>query len=114
MEVMAASLHRLVVNAKLLQNVNSVGAEFHSSMGGLVMFSSDPTTMVTDLAPWVVAPSGVASWFWLPSELKEWDLFLREKTDDDVIDLAAVVASLRDPTGDYQIDTYLDLLDRRQ
>lgn len=112
MEVTAASLHRLVVNAKLLQSVNSVGAEFHTSHNHLTMFSSDPTTLVTDFASWVDNPTEVASWFWTPAKLKDLDLVLREIPDDDIIDLAKDTTLPVDTVGDYQVETYLELLDR--
>lgn len=111
MKIQAAKLHRLVVNARIFQNVKSSGAEFHANPQYLTMFSSDPTTMITDSAG-LEEPYGdkMTKWVWDPDQLKFWDMNLRGVPDEEVFDLA-----IDQPLdGDYQIDTYLDLLDRRR
>src|SRR4051812_26567708 len=109
MKIQAAKLHRLVVNAKIFQNVKGVGAEFHVNGPYLTMFSSDATTMITDSAGLEEPYGGLAKWFWSPDELKFWDLNLREIPDEEVFDVSVGY----NDASDYQVDTYLHLLDTR-
>lgn len=114
MRIRADRLHRLVVNAKILQSVKSQGAEFHANPQYVSVYSSDPTTMITDSAgleePYA---EGMRKWFWLPEKLKSLDLVLRDMADDEIVDLTEDTELPPEDEGDYQLSTYLDLLDVR-
>lgn len=109
MKIKAASLHRLVVNARIFQNVKSLGAEFHANQQYLAMFSSDPTTMITDTAQLEGEWDKPSKWFWSPEKLKEFDLSLRDWVDETIVNLDYHPGH----QGDFQRDTYLNLLDPR-
>lgn len=111
MKIKAASLHRLVVNARIFQNVKSLGAEFHANQQYLAMFSSDPTTMITDTAQLEGEWDKPSKWFWSPARLKELDTNLREWADDELVWLDKDIEDA--DQGDFQRDTYLNLLDPR-